>query len=207
MISGQLSVQHVTKLPRELIGKLANMLAWAFHRDPLFEHALPDDQTRSQRMKSLFALNIKYGMQYGDVYSASQNGLAIWLPPGNSKITVRRALRVGMWLAPLKIGLRAVLRLGRLNTISKSLHERYAPNPHWYLFLLGVDLASQGRGLGGLLLQPVLDKADAARLPCYLETNNPSAVWFYQRHGFDVAAEHQTIASGLCLWAMRRESK
>lgn len=207
MIPDQLTVQRVTELPREWIGNMANMLARTFHRDPLFEHALPDERTRGWRMKSLFALNIKYGMLYGDIYRAAQHGLAIWLPPGNSTITVRRALLAGMWLTPLKVGLRAVLRLGRLNTLSESLHKCLAPNPHWYLFLLGVDLASQGRGLGGRLLQPVFSKADAAHLPCYLETSNPSAVRFYQKHGFEVAAERQATASGFCIWAMRRESR
>ena len=183
------------------------MLARAFHNDPLFQHALPDDQHRKHCLPSFFNLNLHYGLQFGCVYAAAQNGLAIWLPPGSSKITISRALRAGMWLTPFKLGLRAVARLGTLNAISENLHKRFAPEPHWYLFLLGVDPASQGNGLGGRLLQPVLARADAARLSCYLETINPAAVRFYQKNGFTVAIELQTSITGPWLWAMRRESQ
>jgi len=80
---------------------------------------------------------------------------------------------------PLEVEMKALLNLGRLHSISEHLHKRYAPDPHWYLFLLGIDPASQGQGLGGRLLEHVLARADAAHLPCYLETYDISAVRFY----------------------------
>ena len=72
--------------------------------------------------------------------------------------------------------------------------------------LLGVDPASQGQGLGSRLLQPALARADLAHMPCYLETNNPSAVPFYQKLAFSVVEEHHAKGSGPGLWAMRREA-
>jgi GNAT superfamily N-acetyltransferase len=200
-------IEKIAEISHHMLEHSTRMLAKAFQDDPLFKYVLPDAKRRKKRLPALFALNLQYGLIFGEVYSIAQQGLAIWLPPGNSKITIRRAIQAGMWLTPLKIGLGAIFRLASLNSISEGLHERFAPDPHWYLFLFGVDPASQGRGLGSLLLQPVLARADAACLPCYLETNNPSTVRFYQKHGFVIAAKRQTTVSNLSLWAMRRESR
>ena len=200
-------IEKITGTSNLMLEYSAKMLASAFHNDPLFKFALPDEQHRKKRLPSFFALNLRYGAMFGEVYSLSRKAVAVWLPPEKSTISLRRALQAGKWLAPLKIGLRAILRLARLNTFSSSLHGRLAPDPHWYLFLLGVTPANQGSGLGSLLLQPVLARADVAHLPCYLETNNPSAIGFYKKHGFDIAAEHQITDFGLYLWVMRRESR
>ncbi len=200
-------IEQIAKISNRILEHSARMLANAFQNDPLFKHALPDDQHRRKRLPALFAGNLQYGAMFGETYLASRQGLAVWLPPGNCRITVWRSLQARMWLVPLKIGLQAVLHLRSMHSISECLHKRYAPDPHWYLFLLGIDPASQGRGLGGLLLQPVLARADVAHLPCYLETNNPSAVRFYQKHGFDIAEEYQTTKPGLNLWAMRRKCR
>lgn len=201
------SIQRVTELPREIIANLAGMFARSFRQDPLFVHALPEERSRGPRLKNLFALNIRYGLLFGEVYHAAQQGLAIWLPPGHTKVTNVRALLAGMGRVPFEVGLHAVRRLGRLNTLSERLHERLAGEPHWYLFQLGVDPARQGSGLGGLLLSPVLARADATGAPCYLETNNPRAVRFYQKQGFEVAAEGRNATLGLPHWAMRREPR
>ena len=46
----------------------------------------------------------------------------------------------------------------------------------------------QGRGIGRQLVAPVLKSADDAGLPCYLETEEPATVPFYQRLGFEAHA-------------------
>jgi len=66
--------------------------------------------------------------------------------------------------------------------------------PHWYLPWLGVELGVQGRGAGGRLLRHCLDVVDEGGHPAYLETPNPRAIPFYERHGFDVMAQAQAGA-------------
>ena len=199
-------IEQIPETSHRILEQSARMLANAFQNDPLFRHALPGEPRGKEPLTALFLHNLKYGAKFGEIYSIHRQGLAVWLPPGNCRITTWRSLRAGMWLTPLKVGLKALLRLGRLHSITELLHQRYAPDPHWYLFILGVDPTSQGQGLGGRLLQPVLARADAAHLPCYLETYNLSTVRFYQKHGFDIAARHQIIMPSLYLWVMRRES-
>lgn len=200
-------IERISEYSQHTLRQMANLLAGAFHNDPLFRHALPDAARRLSRLPGLCGLTLQYGLRFGEVYAEAQKGLAIWLPPGGHKISIPRALQAGMWRTPFKVGLQAVARLGTLNSLSEKLHNRFAPDPHWYLFMLGVEPAFQGMGLGGRLLQPVLARADEAKLPVYLETNNPKAVPFYEKHGFTLTAEQQTPVNGLVLWAMRRESR
>ena len=91
--------------------------------------------------------------------------------------------------------------------VTTTWHRHFAPAAHWYLFYLGVTPAQQGRGMGSALLQPVLARADAAALPCYLETGVARNLRFYERHGFQVVAEGVLSHGGPRLWAMLREPR
>jgi GNAT superfamily N-acetyltransferase len=42
------------------------------------------------------------------------------------------------------------------------------------------------QGIGGRLLEPLLELADRARVDCYLDTADRANVDFYKRHGFAV---------------------
>ena len=60
---------------------------------------------------------------------------------------------------------------------------------HWYLWILGIDTSQQGRGLGVLLMEPVLARCDLDGIAAYLESSNPRNVPFYERQGFEVRSE------------------
>jgi ribosomal protein S18 acetylase RimI-like enzyme len=83
-------------------------------------------------------------------------------------------------------------------------HARFAPGPHWYLFVLAVEPACQRQGIGGALLQPVLASADATGTPCYLETHIDHNVRFYQRHGFEVMSAAPVRDGDMTIYAMLR---
>lgn len=80
-------------------------------------------------------------------------------------------------------------RLGQFVSLFLQLEEHHkhdVPQQHWYLAILGVAPAYQSQGIGGSLLQPLLNQADSTGLPCYLETSTEGGIRFYQRHGFEV---------------------
>ena len=54
---------------------------------------------------------------------------------------------------------------------------------------VGTSPTRQGTGLGSSLLQLGTSKADAAGIPCYLETATESNVAFYSKRGFEVTGE------------------
>jgi ribosomal protein S18 acetylase RimI-like enzyme len=63
---------------------------------------------------------------------------------------------------------------------------KYHPDePHWYLPLIGVDPAHQGKGHGNALMAYALERCDRDKLPAYLESSNPRNISLYRRHGFE----------------------
>ena len=66
-------------------------------------------------------------------------------------------------------------------------------------------LEQRGRGLGRALIQPIMDRADAAGLPCYLETAQPGNVAFYKHLGYEQVVDVVEPQSGLRLWTFRRD--
>jgi ribosomal protein S18 acetylase RimI-like enzyme len=50
--------------------------------------------------------------------------------------------------------------------------------PHWYLVAVGARSECQGQGLGSELVEVGTSRADAAGVPCYLETGTQSNIDF-----------------------------
>jgi len=181
-------------------------LARAFYADPMMQCLVPNDAKRARLLPSFFALVVRYCLRYGEVYTTpALEGAACWLTPGNTTPTFARVLRAGVYVSPLDFGLAGLLRFLQISAYTEASHQRAAPGQHWYLWALGVDPPYQGQGIGGMLLQPVLPRADAESLPCYLETENPRNVPFYQKHGFKVISEGEVTGSRLHVWSMLRE--
>ena len=74
---------------------------------------------------------------------------------------------------------------GDLAAILKGMGRYHPGEPHWYLPLIGVDPARQGRGLGSALMRHALAACDRDRLPAYLESSSPANIPLYERHGFE----------------------
>lgn len=104
---------------------------------------------------------------------------------------------------PLRAGIPSAIRIARVDHEMRKRHPRYR---HWYLWFLGVEPERQGQGLGSLLLDSLSRKAEADGVPCYLETDKPSSVRIYERHGYRVVAEDVLPPAELRLWFMKREA-
>jgi ribosomal protein S18 acetylase RimI-like enzyme len=75
---------------------------------------------------------------------------------------------------------------------------------HWYLPLIGVDPAHQGKGFGGALMSHALVACDRDSLPAYLETANPANIPLYERYGFELLGEIQVGSSPLMFPMLRQ---
>src|SRR5262249_15012040 len=129
------------------VSKVAGVLARAFQDDPSMRHAIPDAAQRRRLLPWLIGLNVHYGYRYGEVYATPGfEGVAIWLPPGATTMTLLRMLRAGMLAALVWIHWPVLQRLAMLGSYTARLHARYAPTEHWYLSQIGVEPAQQQQG-------------------------------------------------------------
>src|SRR5260370_12919373 len=190
---------HLQKPASEVMGR-------AFLNDPLWKYLVPDDGKRARVVPLSMGILVRYCFLFGEIFTTpTLDGIACLLTPGKTMPTLRRLVWIGMRNAPLQLGWTGFRRYTAVENYSGEVHKRAVPGMHWYLWGLGVEPSRQGQGIGGLLIQPVLARADASGLPCYLETMNEKNVSFYEKHGFKVVSDAEVPRHELRVWSMWRE--
>ncbi len=200
-------MSDIVRLERADWPRAVETLAQAFDADPLWSVILPDRSEYERAMPVLWKGVLAYCQRYGQNFTTPDlEGVACWARPGMARATLWRMIRTGFSLARSVMVLSPPSRKRFLDTIKAidKIHTRLMPEPHWYLWALGVCPDVQGRGIGGRLLGPILVESDAGGVPCYLETETERAVTFYQRYGFEVVHEERELAAGCPLWFMVR---
>jgi GNAT superfamily N-acetyltransferase len=181
---------------------MAEALALAFHDDPVMAWLFGDDQARTARsLHRWFAAEGKRHLRHATVFTTVDHaGASYWDPPGHWKTRAFDLVRQAPLMATV-IGRRIPRALKGLSRI-EAVHGRFPT--HYYLAVLGTRPDKQGGGVGGALVQPVLDRCDAEGLGAYLESSKEANIPFYRRHGFEVV-EELSLPSGPSLWPMWRD--
>ena len=183
------------------------VLGQAFMHDPMIVYIIPEERKRMYIVPWYMTRLLAYSYRYGYAYAtSSKDGVIFFLPPGETELSYPRMFWAGMLGAPVKLGVTACIRLLRVAAATDKLHAQYAPPSHYYLFGLGVNPSSQGKGLGSYLLDLLLQRCDVEHVPCYLETHSEHNISLYKRHGFDVVVDAEIVSGKLRIWGMRRES-
>lgn len=199
-----LTVVRLTK-PNRPAG--VDALAAAFAEDPMWKAILPDDAERARAMPPMWKGVIAYCHVYGAVHTtADVAGVAAWSAPGKAHVNAWRALRAGyhLFLSMTYLGPTGRARFLTAMRWVEARHKRAMPEPHWYLWALGVAPERQGRGIGGRLIEPILERADIDGTPCYLETQTERNVSFYRRRGFELVDHETEPTCGFPIWALSR---
>jgi ribosomal protein S18 acetylase RimI-like enzyme len=186
------------------------VLARAFMDDPMFGWCAPDEQRRARFLSKCMTAFARYAAPFGESYATQGGvlGVALWLPPGeHGRVRRMLMLRSGIVGAMLSLGFTGSRRFAAAGNAIESAHElTMEDREHWYLMDLGVEPARQSSGIGSALIEPVLTKADAAGLPCYLETQNERAAAYYRKHDFTIVRELDLPLEGPRLWTFIREA-
>ena len=183
----------------------AAVLARAFRDNPLNVTVLGPDPARRLRanhaaMTELVPIARRVGLVLGAPAQGTCAGVLLAAPPLTYPFPPPG---LGAWLRGWFIqGPRARRRWSEVFHHLDALHP---DTPHWYVAALGVDPPRQRAGLGRALLAALCARADADGVFCYLETDRPENVTFYQSAGFAVAGESRCL--GVRIWHMRRSAR
>jgi ribosomal protein S18 acetylase RimI-like enzyme len=162
-----------------------------------------DHETRERLLVPCMRGFVEGMLRHGRVEVVRQGGeiraVSLTVAPGRYPPPILAQL--AMARAPLFTGLRRAARFARLDRETRARHPRH---PHWYLWFLGVDPGHQGKGLGSELLRTLSARADAAAVPCYLETDKLTSVRLYEKHGYQVRSQARLPVLDVDFWFMER---
>jgi GNAT superfamily N-acetyltransferase len=193
-------------LAQERIDEAARVLAHAFVDDPPMIYYFPDAHERARQLPIFFATMLRDGLARGEVWATpgTVRGVAIWLPPDTPATTEADLAAAGFAQVARAWGVAPFERMMTILLGLEACHLDLSTEAHWHLGFLGVAPEAQGTGIGGGLVRQLFPRADAAGLPCYLDTMLASNVARYERLGFAVVAEQPLIGNAIRLWTMRR---
>jgi GNAT superfamily N-acetyltransferase len=199
---------EIVRIAKNQIDVVAGILARAFHSDPPMVYAVPDAAERARILPSMMKTFVTYALMFGDPFTTAgkPEAVALWLPLDEFD-TPERDRQAGIDRIPEILGAGNFARLMHIANIAERFHKTTARGPHLYLQFLGVEPQHQGNGLGSALLRPMLARADADGMRCYLETFQPKNVPLYKKHGFEIAVEEVESNSGIRGWAFLREPR
>ncbi len=203
----QLEVRDVAHvITKQRIDNARHVLARAFQDDPAPSYMIPDADERTRLLPELYRSVVRYALLYESIYTlvADECGYAVWMKPGSVAIPLHKMIRAGYLNSYLRVGLNRVGRALNYLNFAEAKRMAIVPEPHWYLFMLGVEPTRQNHGLGSSLLLPIITRADQQRLNIYLDTYNERTLSFYARHGFTIAEEGDIPKGGPHGWFMIR---
>ncbi len=200
-------MQDIILLKKSQTNQSVRVLTAAFADYAMWKALFPNDKERNRMIPVLWRGVVAYCRRYGMVEATSDfTGIAARVKPRYAHLTPWRHIRSGFLLprAVMMLSMKSRVRFLRVMSQIDKMHRQLMPEPHWYLWVVGINPASQGHGIGGNLLTSGVAQAQQARMPCYLETQTEDNVAFYQKRGFEVLREVTFPEIDLKQWFMRK---
>lgn len=200
---------EVTKLSSHQLKKASDVLAAAFFHYPMFTFYFPDPQRRARYLPWYLRNVLNCAFRYGEVYTTPDvSGVIFTLPPGHTEISLWEYIQNGFLLTPLLLGLQSYKQsMDCEHFVARTQARLMQGRPHYYLWGLVVDPTQTSRGIGTALLQTVLAKVGAQKMPIYLETHDERNVRYYQKYGFDLIDTANIPKYDLPIWCMSWEPR
>jgi len=181
---------------------VAQMLARAFHDDPVMMFMIPDAAARETKLPRLFRLLLGMSLPHGLCrVTPGIETATIWKPPGKWHLSLWDYIANG----PQMLGLFGGNVLNVVATMDR-IEKVHPKRPHYYLQVIGTDPPKQGKGFAGAIMRHQLSAADAQGMPCYLESSKDTNIPVYRSFGFEVSGEIK-IPDGPTLWPMWRDAR
>jgi GNAT superfamily N-acetyltransferase len=167
---------------------IRGILTRAFYDDPQFCWLMPSESSRPARLRRFFGTLLHFegfGLAEIDVIEnrGIVTGAAVWFPPGGWPPPMARQLRA----LPGYIGAFG-RRLPAASVLVNVAARVHPSSDYWYLACIGVEPATQGKGVGAALLRSRLAVCDSQGAVAFLESSKRNNVPLYAHFGFVAGA-------------------
>ena len=172
--------------------QIAEALQAALRDDPFFNTMERITSSDATEAKEAMIRYMDYSMvearTYGELYMPKDGhyGASIWSKPHDERLARQKSDAKKAFILA-QMGSASLKTYTDIVDFMSAQTEELLPANIWYLSILGIDPAFQGRGFGKGLVETILDKADGREIPTYLETYTPRNKTFYQRLGYQEA--------------------
>lgn len=199
------SIQKNSSLSKDAKNYCAQLLAKAFLDYPLYVYGIKDKENQEKKLNILFQTLVEFTSRYGVIYTVGEPFKAVMLVLPSTQIPISnwKMFLSGATNIFFKVGLGFLLRQREITAKQEEIHLKYMPEPHQYIFTIGVDPAHQGQKLASRLIQELQQDSQNHRRPIFLETNKELNAQIYQKLGFKILEKHIFPQKNLTLWGMR----
>jgi GNAT superfamily N-acetyltransferase len=183
---------------------VVDTIAVAFHNDPVWSWAFPDEKARPVQFRRWWPLLVEDALTQDFTWMTDgAETISVWIRPNMPELTHDGAARIAPLLDEL-LGARSRIVLeGLLRFEAAHPHDE----PHYYLSFVATHDDHRGHGIGEQLLAQNLELIDAEHLPAYLESSNPRNLARYERLGFRPRGEFSMPDNGPPVTAMWRPAR
>lgn len=186
--------------------RLGNVLSRAFVHDPVCSYVFRPPERRLKKMQWIYVHWLRVLIARNGVFTLPElSGAVLWHRPETGvSVGLREHVRAGF--LPIIYLLRPTEQVRGLIAHQDAVArmKRFLDRPHWVLDTLGVAPEYHRKGVARALLQPALEEADAARIPCFVNTHNGANVAFYEGFGFTCIHESPMRGTDIVVYSMRR---
>jgi GNAT superfamily N-acetyltransferase len=167
-----------------------------------------DEARRRETLARYFDYSIREGQEIGRCAHLEEAalGVVVWLLPQPAE-GQRQAGEKKRAFLKATLDAKGFTNYYRMVEFMSGKAAPLVPRDAWYLSIVAVDPAAQGRGFGRKLLEPTLAEADRMGAASYLETFSLRNVSFYERLGFATKARFLEPTTGAEYAVMVREAR
>jgi ribosomal protein S18 acetylase RimI-like enzyme len=183
-------------LTLELLPQASNVAARAFLNDPGFCYYFYDPKTRLQHL-----LEFWQGMIWMNLVKNQESwvamkddrviGLICPVLPSDPEESLLLKVRAGLLRLPFVVGFTSTKRLLHAGDVIDSL-KADMPKGLLYLEHIAVDPDYHKQGIGTIMINMMLEKAEKNNWNTFLLTQNPVNLAYYQRFGFKLLDQRTT---------------
>lgn len=191
----------MTKYTEEDRQRIVDLLCEAFNDNLSVNYVLKKDGNQTNRLRNLMEYSVSLGELFGKIYlTKNKDACAVLIYPEKKKVTLK-----SIWLdIKVVFGAIGVTRVFKVLRRQSEIQKKRPDYPVTHLWYIAVASDTQGKGLGGELLQQILTESER---PVHLETSTIRNFSFYEKHGFKLQEEFTELGYPLRLYEHENEKE